>query len=60
MARAKDSPAGPTNKNSTANPAMVNDLSVTNADENSAYFDDKYLAENFDAIDAAWQAWKGG
>jgi putative spermidine/putrescine transport system substrate-binding protein len=52
-------PYGPTNKNSTANPAMVNDLSVTNADENSAYFDDKYLAENFDAIDAAWQAWKG-
>jgi putative spermidine/putrescine transport system substrate-binding protein len=52
-------PYGPTNKNSTANPAMVNDLSVTNADENSAYFDDKYLAENFDQIDAAWQAWKG-
>ena len=52
-------PYGPTNKNSTANPAMVNDLSVTNADENSAYFDDTYLAENFDEIDAAWQAWKG-
>jgi putative spermidine/putrescine transport system substrate-binding protein len=52
-------PYGPTNKNSTPNPAMVNDLSVTNADENSAYFDDKYLAENFDQIDAAWQAWKG-
>jgi putative spermidine/putrescine transport system substrate-binding protein len=52
-------PYGPTNKNSTPNPAMVNDLSVTNADENSAYFDDKYLIDNFDAIDAAWQAWKG-
>ena len=52
-------PYGPTNTNSTANPAMVNDLSVTNADENSAYFDDTYLAENFDEIDAAWQAWKG-
>ncbi len=51
-------PYGPTNKNSTANPAMVNDLSVTNADENSAYFDDAYLAENFDQIDAAWQEWK--
>ena len=51
-------PYGPTNINSTANPAMVNDLSVTNADENSAYFDDTYLAENFDEIDAAWQAWK--
>ena len=53
-------PYGPTNKNSTANPAMVDDLSVTNADENSAYFDDTYLGENFDAIDAAWQAWKAG
>ncbi len=52
-------PYGPTNKNSTANAAMVNDLSVTNADENSAYFDDTYLADNFDEIDAAWQAWKG-
>jgi putative spermidine/putrescine transport system substrate-binding protein len=53
-------PYGPTNVNSTANAAMVNDLSVTNADENSAYFDDTYLAENFDEIDAAWQAWKAG
>jgi putative spermidine/putrescine transport system substrate-binding protein len=52
-------PYGPTNKNSTPNPAMVNDLSVTNADANSAYFDDTYLAEKFDEIDAAWQAWKG-
>ena len=53
-------PYGPTNTKSTANPAMVNDLSVSNADENSAYFDDAYLAENFDEIDAAWQAWKAG
>ena len=52
-------PYGPTNVNSTANAAMVNDLSVTNADANSAYFDDTYLAENFAEIDAAWQAWKG-
>jgi putative spermidine/putrescine transport system substrate-binding protein len=53
-------PYGPTNVNSEANPDMVDDLSVTNADENSAYFDDTYLAENFDEIDAAWQAWKAG
>jgi putative spermidine/putrescine transport system substrate-binding protein len=53
-------PYGPTNKNSTPNPAMVNDLSVTNADENSAYFDDVYLIDNFEEIDAAWQAWKAG
>ena len=53
-------PYGPTNTKSTANAAMVNDLSVSNADENTAYFDDAYLAENFDEIDAAWQAWKAG
>jgi putative spermidine/putrescine transport system substrate-binding protein len=51
-------PYGPTNKNSEPNPAMVNDLSVTNADQNSAYFDDEYLIENFAEIDAAWLAWK--
>ena len=52
-------PYGPTNKNSQANPAMLKDLSVTNADENSAYFDDKWLIDNFAKVDAAWQAWKG-
>ena len=52
-------PYGPTNKNSTPNPAMVNDLSVTNADENSAYFDDAYLVDHAKEIDAAWSAWKG-
>ena len=35
-------------------------LSVTNADANSAYFDDAYLVDNAAKIDAAWQAWKGG
>jgi putative spermidine/putrescine transport system substrate-binding protein len=53
-------PYGPTNTNSTANPTMEPDLSVTNADENSAYFDDEYLVNNFDEIDAAWQDWKAG
>jgi putative spermidine/putrescine transport system substrate-binding protein len=51
-------PYGPTNKNSTPDPAKVPDLSVSNADENSAYFDDKYLIDKFAEIDAAWQAWK--
>ena len=51
-------PYGPTNTKSTANPAMVADLSVTNADQNSAYFNDAYLGEHFDEIDAAWQEWK--
>jgi putative spermidine/putrescine transport system substrate-binding protein len=53
-------PYGPTNVNSEPNPAMVNDLSVTNADENSAYFDDEYLIDNYEEIDAAWQEWKAG
>ena len=37
---------------------MVDDLSVTHADQDSVYFDDAYLVDNFEAIDAAWQAWK--
>lgn len=50
-------PYGPTNKNSKPNESVVADLAVTNADENSAYFDDAYLIDNFDEIDAAFQAW---
>jgi putative spermidine/putrescine transport system substrate-binding protein len=50
-------PYGPTNKNSKANPAVVQDLAVTNVDENTAYFNDAYLIDNFDAIDAPFQAW---
>jgi putative spermidine/putrescine transport system substrate-binding protein len=51
-------PYGPTNINSTANPAMVADLSVSNADANSAYFDDEWLVNNFATVDAAYQNWK--
>jgi putative spermidine/putrescine transport system substrate-binding protein len=51
-------PYGPTNLNSKPNPDKVADLSVSNADENSAYFDDKYLIDNYAEIDAAWQDWK--
>jgi putative spermidine/putrescine transport system substrate-binding protein len=51
-------PYGPTNKNSSPDPAKVADLSVSNADDNSAYFDDEYLIDNFEEIDAAYQAWK--
>lgn len=50
-------PYGPINKNAVPNEAMVADLAVTNADENTAYFDDEYLVNNFDAIDAAFQDW---
>ena len=51
-------PYGPINKNSKPAAANVADLSVSNADENSAYFDDKYLIDNYAQIDAAYQAWK--
>jgi putative spermidine/putrescine transport system substrate-binding protein len=50
-------PYGPTNENATPNEAMVQDLAVTNTDENTAYFDDEYLAENYDQIEAAFQEW---
>jgi putative spermidine/putrescine transport system substrate-binding protein len=50
-------PYGPTNKNSKPADAVVPDLGVTNVDENTAYFDDEYLVNNFDAIDAKFQAW---
>src|SRR4030067_2059721 len=39
-------PYGPTNKNATADPSKVADLSVSNADANSAYFDDAWTADN--------------
>jgi putative spermidine/putrescine transport system substrate-binding protein len=51
-------PYGPINKNSQPAEANKADLAVSNADENSAYFDDEYLIENFDEIDAAYQEWK--
>jgi putative spermidine/putrescine transport system substrate-binding protein len=51
---------GPANVNSKANPDMVNDLSVSHVDASSAYFDDAYLVDHFDELDAAWQSWKSG
>ena len=51
-------PYGPTNKNAKANPDKVAELSVTNADENSAYFDDAWIVENAQALEDAYQAWK--
>jgi len=50
-------PYGPTNKNSKPAEAVVPDLGVTNVDENTAYFDDEYLVNNFADIDAKFQAW---
>jgi putative spermidine/putrescine transport system substrate-binding protein len=51
-------PYGPTNKNSTANPDKVAELAVTNADENSAYFDDAWIVDNAQALEDAYQEWK--
>jgi putative spermidine/putrescine transport system substrate-binding protein len=51
-------PYGPINKNSQPAEANKADLAVSNADENSAYFDDEYLIDKFDEIDAAYQEWK--
>ena len=51
-------PYGPTNVNAVANPDTVADLSVTNADANSAYFDDAWLVDNFAAVDEAYNNWK--
>jgi putative spermidine/putrescine transport system substrate-binding protein len=56
-APSQEIPYGPTNKNSTANPAMVKDLAVSHVDQNTAYFDDKWLIDNFDAVDKAFQDW---
>jgi putative spermidine/putrescine transport system substrate-binding protein len=51
-------PYGPTNVNAKPAEDKKVDLSVTNADENSAYFDDKWLVDNFDDVDAAYKDWK--
>jgi putative spermidine/putrescine transport system substrate-binding protein len=51
-------PYGPTNKNATADPSKVADLSVSNADENSAYFDDTWVVENAQLLEDAYQEWK--
>ena len=52
-------PYGPDERQLEAtDPEKVEDLAVNNADENTAYFDDDYLIDNFDEIDAAWQDWK--
>ena len=44
-------PYGPTNVNAEPNAAVVPDLAVSNVNESTAYFDDEYLVNNFDAID---------
>ncbi|HEX4897434.1 MAG TPA: ABC transporter substrate-binding protein [Candidatus Limnocylindrales bacterium] len=51
-------PYGPTNKNAEPNPDKVPDLSVSNADANSAYFDDAWVVENAQLLEDTYQEWK--
>ena len=51
-------PYGPTNTLATADPSKVAELSVSNADGNSAYFDDEWIVENAQMLEDAYQAWK--
>ena len=51
-------PYGPTNTLAVANPDKVAELSVTNADANSAYFDDPWIVDNAAVLEDAYQAWK--
>jgi putative spermidine/putrescine transport system substrate-binding protein len=51
-------PYGPTNKLSTADPSKVAELSVSNINDNSAYFDDAWIVENAQKLEDAYQEWK--
>ncbi|MEX2011509.1 MAG: ABC transporter substrate-binding protein [Chloroflexota bacterium] len=51
-------PYGPTNINAQPAADKLADLSVSNADENSAYFDDEWIVNNLAAVDAAFNEWK--
>ncbi len=51
-------PYGPTNKNATADPSKVAELSVSNINETTAYFDDAWVVENAQLLEDAYQEWK--
>jgi putative spermidine/putrescine transport system substrate-binding protein len=51
-------PYGPTNKNSKPQADKVPDLAVSNVNDTTAYFDDKWLVDNAKPLDDAWNAWK--
>ena len=51
-------PYGPTNKLATADPSKVAELSVSNVNETTAYFDDTWVVENAQLIEDAYQEWK--
>ena len=51
-------PYGPTNVNAEPAADKVPDLAVSNVNDSTAYFDDQWLVDNFDAVDAAYNDWK--
>jgi putative spermidine/putrescine transport system substrate-binding protein len=51
-------PYGPTNKLATADPAKVAELSVSNVNDGTAYFDDAWIVKNAQLLEDAYQAWK--
>jgi putative spermidine/putrescine transport system substrate-binding protein len=51
-------PYGPTNTLSKADPSKVAELSVSNINDNSAYFDDAWIVENAQKLEDAYQEWK--
>ncbi|MDO8484595.1 MAG: ABC transporter substrate-binding protein [Candidatus Limnocylindrales bacterium] len=51
-------PYGPTNKLATADPSKVAELSVSNINDTTAYFDDTWIVDNAQLIEDAYQEWK--
>ena len=51
-------PYGPTNVNAEPAADKKADLASSNVNDSTAYFDDQWLVDNFDTVDAAYQEWK--
>jgi putative spermidine/putrescine transport system substrate-binding protein len=51
-------PYGPVNKNSKPQADKVPDLAVSNVNDTTAYFDDKWIIDNAKMIDDRYNAWK--
>ena len=51
-------PYGPTNTLATADASTVADLSVSNINDTTAYFDDAWVVENAQLLEDAYQEWK--
>lgn len=51
-------PYGPTNKLATADPSKIAELSVSNINDSTAYFDDTWVVDNAQLLEDAYQEWK--